>query len=764
MNTPHDTENFKTLIDVLARRYKSQVESDAVEHRVVLVIGAGVSSGSGLPLWSNPALKKKVLLVAEGHYGGGDRFVEAVWDRLGPRLGLPPTPDRDQPTAARDRVLEEATLDELCAVACDDVLLRDRILAELVGWFAPWPTADGPPPQLAYELIAHLLKHRFIDHIVSFNFDELLDTAVANELAAEDYVRITSDHHVLAAEDQNKPHIIKAHGTISAPETLRFTVPQTGALTHEMVRLLDRTICTPPQSGQSLKLDIISLGYSWQDTDFAHYIYKHRADIDNVIVMVATSEHTRTAMIRPEILYARTKTPPSVGLVRFVNSSAFSRGKKSNGKIPSVDLMLWAVCNALTAKLTTNNYPVIPIARHLILAALFTSPNTSRGVLDWIQGSHNTRHTRENRFRAELLLHIIECKGMVNVSVMAHNCRLKRYRPAPPGQGHDFLGTFDFLKRSLNGDVKETYYAKVATLKELCSALKSQFSIPSTATVVCPNSPSTPAPDFQKCVGNAVPLDDFLDRNVEEVFDGEEVEVVPSADPRSPWVFTEPKALPTYLTLQKQTEELLHSRRRRWTHLFVVAETGAWMTSRRVKSLFSRCKEKRCVLCIDTHTPPEWGLRDEIAKRLAARRRPGHKISIGACTFLFAQLEWWEHNRHLTLGYNANDSSFTGGIFFRRSLRSTQITPVYVHHPSDCAELFLTFLSYALRVCQRKEQREESLRNRCLGEFLRILTGIASSVGVPGGGELRNALLERLRQYQNAGRQPHGPEPHPSRK
>ena len=37
-------------------------------------------------------------------------------------------------------------------------------------------------PGLAYEILAHLMKHGFIDAIINFNFDEVLDQAIEDEL------------------------------------------------------------------------------------------------------------------------------------------------------------------------------------------------------------------------------------------------------------------------------------------------------------------------------------------------------------------------------------------------------------------------------------------------------------------------------------------------------------------------------------------------------------------------------------------------------
>jgi hypothetical protein len=84
------------------------------------------------------------------------------------------------------------------------------------------------PTVKAYELIAHLLKHRFLDAVISMNFDELLDQSLDDELGIGEYERIVSDRDCLNIQtdtdaDDYIPLYIKLHGTASEPESLRFT-------------------------------------------------------------------------------------------------------------------------------------------------------------------------------------------------------------------------------------------------------------------------------------------------------------------------------------------------------------------------------------------------------------------------------------------------------------------------------------------------------------------------------------------------------------
>ncbi len=84
------------------------------------------------------------------------------------------------------------------------------------------------PTILGYELLAHLLKHRFLDAIVSFNFDELLDQSLDDELGQNAYRRLVSDRDcpgVVTNPDAPDylPLYIKLHGTATEPDSLRLT-------------------------------------------------------------------------------------------------------------------------------------------------------------------------------------------------------------------------------------------------------------------------------------------------------------------------------------------------------------------------------------------------------------------------------------------------------------------------------------------------------------------------------------------------------------
>jgi hypothetical protein len=84
-------------------------------------------------------------------------------------------------------------------------------------------------PSLFYEIVAHMLKHTFLDVVINFNFDEMLDQCIHEELGEENYHFVLSDGHTVKIEDIlvegriKAPVYMKPHGTFSHKSSLRFT-------------------------------------------------------------------------------------------------------------------------------------------------------------------------------------------------------------------------------------------------------------------------------------------------------------------------------------------------------------------------------------------------------------------------------------------------------------------------------------------------------------------------------------------------------------
>ena len=119
-------------------------------------------------------------------------------------------------------------------------------------------------PLLSYEIIAHLLKQRAIDVVINFNFDELLDQSIDDELKNDQYSKIIHDGDYedfsRDRKKEEKPLYIKPHGTVSHPSTMRFTRDDYFEISGNIRRSIKESI-----KNASV---FISIGFALESIDF----------------------------------------------------------------------------------------------------------------------------------------------------------------------------------------------------------------------------------------------------------------------------------------------------------------------------------------------------------------------------------------------------------------------------------------------------------------------------------------------------------------
>ena len=131
-------------------------------------------------------------------------------------------------------------------------------------------------PNLFYELVAHMLKHRFIDVIINLNFDEMLDNALEDEMGESSWIKIINDASCIQLNDAmvegrlRKPLYIKPHGTVSDIDSLVYSVSQYINLSPPIKQVLQQVLTgyNGENSQEPIKnFNIITAGYSFNDED-----------------------------------------------------------------------------------------------------------------------------------------------------------------------------------------------------------------------------------------------------------------------------------------------------------------------------------------------------------------------------------------------------------------------------------------------------------------------------------------------------------------
>lgn len=146
-------------------------------------------------------------------------------------------------------------------------------------------------PPFFYSLSAHLLKSRFIDGIINFNFEELLDQAIEEELGIGQQNFVISDGNIkdygdlLNEEKLVEPFYVKPHGTASHSSTLRFTKDHYIEIPEKIELLLNQLLLgkrIKTESGSSNKepyhqfeiLNLIVSGFALESIEFNNILEK----------------------------------------------------------------------------------------------------------------------------------------------------------------------------------------------------------------------------------------------------------------------------------------------------------------------------------------------------------------------------------------------------------------------------------------------------------------------------------------------------------
>jgi hypothetical protein len=205
--------------------------------RIIAFVGAGASRQAGLP--SGQELKQD--LFQELTQGS-----EAILTREGIRRECIKYWEKRvrSPKQISDDPVEnlEFGLLHFCQALSPYAAVRNR-LRELIGNILAVPETY---PILTYELLAHLLNHHFIDHIISLNFDLLLDESLRDELGNDGVDIIVSDRDIPPStplvDVDEKPKYLKPHGSILVPDSMRFTLTETSGISTAMEQLIVRVV------------------------------------------------------------------------------------------------------------------------------------------------------------------------------------------------------------------------------------------------------------------------------------------------------------------------------------------------------------------------------------------------------------------------------------------------------------------------------------------------------------------------------------------
>lgn len=142
-------------------------------------------------------------------------------------------------------------------------------------------------PHILFDTIAHLLKHRFVDAVISYNFDEVLDQAILEELREGEYRYVVSDgdavddlRKIMFSDTLKVPLYIKPHGTITHKSSLRFTKDEYVGMPNDLLQftrkiLLGHTRNDHNAQEDQFSVNLISIGFAFTSVELIELLRNH---------------------------------------------------------------------------------------------------------------------------------------------------------------------------------------------------------------------------------------------------------------------------------------------------------------------------------------------------------------------------------------------------------------------------------------------------------------------------------------------------------
>lgn len=203
--------------------------------------------------------------------------------------------------ADKDIILQETTFEQLMTIACE--LAGGTTQEEKESKIAAWlykviPDIRAPTsqvryfPSFAYEFVCHLMNNELSKHVISMNFDEILDKVIDDELGRGKCSKVVTleDFELLFVtpnwENTVASHfLIKPHGTRSMRRSCRYRTENVNRFEKEKEKILQDVL------DSSL---LILVGYEASDPDFRNMV----ADLglDNIKTIIVVKNNPDQAM------------------------------------------------------------------------------------------------------------------------------------------------------------------------------------------------------------------------------------------------------------------------------------------------------------------------------------------------------------------------------------------------------------------------------------------------------------------------------------
>ena len=178
--------------------------------KVIVICGAGLSVEAGLPL--------------------ADAAIDQIEDYITAKGWLHEDVIKEEEGRIKGADVVPGDFETRIEAMSQHKYVRNKVFKKLADMYD-----EKHNPLKSCEIIAHMLKHRMIDGVINFNFDEILDTAIEEELHHDEYQLLvggteSSEYqeqlNKFKKSDKRDRFYIKPHGTISDIDSIRATRDQ----------------------------------------------------------------------------------------------------------------------------------------------------------------------------------------------------------------------------------------------------------------------------------------------------------------------------------------------------------------------------------------------------------------------------------------------------------------------------------------------------------------------------------------------------------
>jgi hypothetical protein len=536
-------------------------------------------------------------------------------------------------------------------------------------------------PSLFYEIVGHMFKHRLIDVIINFNFDEILDAVIAEEMGDGEYSKIVMNgdcpdkfSDLYLGNKLRAPIYIKPHGTISHAGTLKFTYDHysDGNVTIKTL-LSDLFSDSHEENGNSLEMNIISAGYSYSDPDLHKLLQKANTNQLKIINYYIFDYKEQTEYFEKNTFWKNLKARP------------FYKEAK-NPDLGEVFNEVWREMTQNFKPIFRDKYPK-GIERHKIIAGLFQNnrPNPIRYFIekDDVGAAENKKgyitYIRSRIF-VEIAIVLAQSQGLVHINQF-RSSRLRNYF----GLLHEIDGT-DNLENSLDhflsrfGFVepymkvmRDTYQISPAWLDrktskilipELLSKLAALIDKPEVALGNYPHW-------FEKIANNTLCV---VNSDIKEYY------LSPfSTVSKGNLLFNDMRWLYS-MGQEFQSKE--------WNAVLAISERGDIIWDQVYRRAVRRNKAAIWAILADHRIDRQ---ENDLSHKRASKFK-GLKLRV-------EYLPWEMHNKHMYIFLNIPDDEsreiqFIKGIYYVRRLLTNVVNPVILSKESDVKILFDYFCSY----------------------------------------------------------------------